>query len=297
VIALLAVVAAHAATCPPSVELCGDGELVSRLLPVLMARGLAPARDACGVVTVNVASAGAGYRIEARDPGGRVQVRALHDLGNAPSVIEGLVRSGVAVGAMAPPAPASLDRPHELAVLTYAEASVDSRGTPAAGLHAEVAGAGGLYRPFLLGRWAFAPEVQGGLASRHEVELLAGLRRPFALAGLELAPGAAIGAGWSRVARSRPRCSPICGTAVVPDHAVADALAPRLSASLLLSRSVGPTLRLSALVDASFAPFSGGARTPDWAASLPEREAAQVALAGDPPATLRLALGAAWSWR
>lgn len=283
--------------CGPSVRLDGEAELVSRLMPALIARGLAPARRECVAVHVLVASAGPGIRIEARDPHGRLQVRALHDLSNAPSVIEGLIRSGVAIELAAPPARVAASPPVEVRLGLGAEMSMDGAGALASGVRASAARNAGAMAVLLRARWSFAPEVAGGDASRHDGELLAGARRAFSVPGLGLAPGVAVGLGLTRVERGGPRCDARCGSAVIPDHAVATSAVPRVAPSLEITRRLGPGIELDALLEVSISPLAAGPRTPAWASALSAADAADFALPGDPLATLRFGLGLSWGRR
>lgn len=214
--------------CPPAVVVVGDGQLARELSAQLARRGVkATARTGCSRVTAKVRREGELVHVEVTDGYGRSRTWDIRDVGTVSALIESWTRQEADERELLPEEPdeatAAAPRP---------VVSVVPSGTVSAPIAAAVT-----VRPRTRGGASFAVEsaitgdsswlgasldscvrlgavCAGGriraarsTPTHHDmtaVDLLATLELPLEIGGFTIAPGAALGVGWTRVTSDDP---------------------------------------------------------------------------------------------
>jgi hypothetical protein len=206
--------------CPPTVRLDGDPDLTRAIGASLIERGISTDGTSCPAMEIRVARRAGAIVVSNGSADGPAE-REVSDVRTAATVIESWVRTDVeepllssrrmaeergsdaapTTVASRPLAPPLSPTPAlGLRAFTTAETSFGSDQTTWLG--AQI-GACIMMGPFCGGaRIRFATVVDGpglwqGQWDRHAVEVLLGLDWPLSVRSLTLAPGAAIGAGWT----------------------------------------------------------------------------------------------------
>lgn len=151
------------------------------------------------------------------------------------------------------------------------------------------------------GRLGFAPGAVPGDASdgrRTAAGLEVGVELPVALASWTIAPGAAVGARWSRTSRAsqdtsscvRERCA--LDGATIPDDFVYASVRPELEAQLRATWPLTTTTGLEGALVASYVVAPERTPSPEYAPTMPI--AAALALPSEAQWALRLGIGLRW---